>query len=79
VNSFYSHKEDHICFVPVFAAEVSVDSQITISGEHSEFKWLGAEEAKNLLAWKGQKDAVDLILEYFVQTASELKFIQIEI
>ncbi len=76
VNSFYTQKKDHICLIPVFAAEVD-DSDVRISSEHSVFKWVNADEAKNLLAWDGQRRAVDLIVEYFSKPKSELSFIEL--
>jgi len=79
VNSFYSHEKDEVCFVPVFAALVKEKSDVRISSEHSEFKWLEKENAKELLAWKGQRNAVDTIYEYFTNKDSQLKFIEIDL
>ncbi|MFA7418598.1 MAG: NUDIX domain-containing protein [Melioribacteraceae bacterium] len=79
VNSFYSAENDEICMVPVFAAMVQTDSEVKISSEHSEFKWLAKDEAKKLLAWKGQRMAVDTIHEYFTNEKSFLKFVEIDL
>ena len=79
VNSFYSAERDEICFVPVFAALVDSESEVKISAEHSEYKWLKKEEAKNHLAWKGQRNAVDTIHEYFTEKNSFLKFVEIDL
>lgn len=79
VNSFYSAERDEICLVPVFAALVDSESEVKISSEHSEFKWLKMEEAKNHLAWKGQRNAVDTIHEYFTNYDSFLKFVEIDL
>jgi dATP pyrophosphohydrolase len=78
VNSFYSSQSDSICLVPVFAVQVKKDSNVIISDEHCEYKWVTSEEAKRLLAWYGQRKAVDLIEEYFLNEKSFLKFIEIE-
>ena len=78
VNSFYSSQSDSICLVPVFAVQVKKKSTVIISDEHSEYKWVTSEEAKRLLAWYGQRKAVDLIEEYFLNERSFLKFIEIE-
>ena len=78
VNSFYSSQSDSICLVPVFAVQVNKDSELVISDEHSEYKWVASDEAKRLLAWYGQRKAVDLIEEYFLNEKSFLKFIEIE-
>jgi dATP pyrophosphohydrolase len=78
VNSFYSSQTDSICLIPVFAAQVKKDSKVIISNEHSEYKWVTSDEAKILLAWDGQRKAVDLIEEYFLNEKSFLKFVEIE-
>ena len=79
VNSFYSSQTDSICLIPVFAIQVKKDSKVIISDEHSEYKWVTSDEAKRLLAWDGQRKAVDLIEEYFLNEKSFLKFIEINL
>ena len=79
VNSFYSSQTDSICLIPVFAVLVKKDSNIIISNEHSEYKWVTPAEAKKILAWDGQRKAVDLIEEYFLNEKSFLKFIEINL
>jgi dATP pyrophosphohydrolase len=78
VNSFYSSQSDSICLIPVFAVQVKKDSKVIISNEHSEYKWVTSDEAKRFLAWDGQRKAVDLIEEYFLNEKSFLKFVEIE-
>ena len=79
VNSFYSHETDRICLVPVFAIKVNSDEDIQISNEHSDFRWCKADEAKTLLAWDGQRKALELIQEYFLNEKSFLKFVEISV
>ena len=79
VNSFYSSQTDSICLIPVFAVRVEKDSKVMISDDHSEYKWVTSAEAKRLLAWDGQRKAVDLIEEYFLNEKSFLKFIEINL
>lgn len=78
VNSFYSHHTDELNFIPVFAGLVDDSSEVKLSDEHSEFKWVRLEEAKELLAWKGQKNSVDIIYEYFTNNLSILNFTHID-
>ena len=78
VNSFYSSESDSVCLVPVFAVQVKKDSNVNISYEHCEYKWVTSDEAKRLLAWYGQRRAVDLIEEYFLNDKSFFKFIEIK-
>lgn len=79
INSFYSPDDEYISLIPVFAAKVSHDSEVVISSEHSEYKWVNKDEAKNLLAWEGQRKSVDVIAEYFISRKSFLNFVEIKI
>ncbi len=79
VNSFYNPSDDSVCLVPVFVAMVSGNENVKISEEHSDYKWVDEEEAKKLLAWRGQRKSVETIREYFTEGNSFLKFVQLEI
>ena len=79
VNSFYSADSDTICLIPVFAARVAKDSNVIISDEHSEYNWVKPIRAKKLLAWEGQRRAINLIEEYYLNEKSLLKFIKIDL
>jgi len=77
INSFYWVEKDSICQIPVFAALVESDSKVIISDEHSDFKWVDKNEAVELLAWKGQRESVEIVYEYFVHQQNFLKFVEI--
>ncbi|MCL4549910.1 MAG: NUDIX pyrophosphatase [Bacteroidetes bacterium] len=79
INSFYLPEQDNVWLIPVFAALVSPRSQVKISEEHSDFKWVKKTEAKKLLAWPGQRKSVDIIYEYFTNQKSFLKFVEIQL
>ena len=78
VNSFYAPDGDYICLLPVFAAKVDFFSEVTLSREHVAYKWVSPEEAKNHLAWEGQRKSVDVIVDYFLNRNSFLNFIEIK-
>jgi dATP pyrophosphohydrolase len=78
VDSFYSHENDNIMLLPVFAAQFNFFAKPIISNEHSEFKWVSPEEAKKLLAWDGQRQAIDLILNYFKKEINFLNLVEIK-
>jgi len=78
VNSFYSPDKDYICLLPVFAAKVNSISEVKISDEHTEYKWVNPDEAKQLLAWEGQRKSVDVIVDYVLNRNSFLNFIEIK-
>lgn len=80
INSFYLVEDDSINLVPVFAAKVDYNSQVNISSEHSEHKWVSGNEAKMLLAWPGQRRSVDIIEECFdISRKSFLYLMEIEL
>jgi dihydroneopterin triphosphate diphosphatase len=78
INSFYSPDEDNITLIPVFAVQVR-DSNVIISDEHTEFKWVNSDEAKKFLAWEGQRRSVDIIKEYLTNQISFLQFTEIKL
>jgi dihydroneopterin triphosphate diphosphatase len=78
VNSFYTAEKDTITLIPVFAAKINSVNKVTVSSEHIEYKWLLHEEARQLLAWEGQRKSLDIILDYFKSSNSFLNFIEIK-
>ena len=79
VNSFYNQVKDKIIMIPVFAALVERSSKVILSNEHSEFKWKKKEEAKKMLLWKGQRNSVDIVHEYFLNELATLDLIEIKV
>ena len=77
VNSFYEPKDEYICLLPVFAARVRAD-KIQLSDEHAEYKWVKKNEAQKLLAWDGQRKAVQIIEDYFLNEKSFFHFVEIK-
>jgi len=78
VNSFYEPKNEFICLLPVLAARVD-PSEVRLSDEHTDFKWVTKAEAKKMLAWEGQRKAVQIIEDYFLNEKSFLHFVEIKI
>ncbi len=66
VNSFYAPDKDNICLLPVFAAKVSYDSEIKLSKEHTEYKWVNPEEAKNYLRGMDNENLLMLLWIIFL-------------
>lgn len=78
VNSFYEPKGEYICLLPVFAARVEND-QIKLSSEHTDYKWVNKTTAQKLLAWEGQRKAVQIIEDYFLNEKSFFHFVEIKL
>ncbi len=78
VNSFYEPKDEYICLLPVFAARVDTD-HVILSDEHTEYQWVDKKTAQKLLAWEGQRKAVQIIEDYFLNEKSFFHFVEIKI
>lgn len=79
INSFYSSPDDCIFIIPVFATEVKMDDLITLSSEHSEYKWVDKDEMFNILPWPGQKKSVEILSEYLASEKELMKLVEIKI
>ena len=79
VNPFYSHENNYISLIPVFAAEVIENSKVILCKEHTKFKWLKPEETKKMLAWPGQRKSIDIITEYFLKELNFWNFVEIKV
>lgn len=51
VEMFYRHGSDEVSLVPVFAAIVSPDDDVTLSEEHDAAMWLPLEAARRRASW----------------------------
>jgi dATP pyrophosphohydrolase len=67
IESFYDIEHAIIMMIPAFVAILDESSEIELSHEHSEFKWLSADDAKKLLTFHLQRNSIDLICEVFVR------------
>ena len=77
INSFYEPKDEYICLLPVFAAKVE-SVEVVLSEEHTQYQWVNKTEAQKLLAWDGQRKAVQIIEDYFLNEKSFFHFVEIE-
>jgi dATP pyrophosphohydrolase len=66
VNRFYVATTDEIVLSPVFAAEVASDAKVRLSAEHTQYEWVGFDEALRRFAWPGQRKALAVVHEQFV-------------
>ena len=63
INTFYLAISDKICMSPVFLTIVD-NTEVIISGEHSEYKWASFEEASELIHWPNQVESLSIIIKY---------------
>lgn len=56
---FYEPEDESIWILPYIVAVVDADSQVILSNENSEYRWLDPSKAKNLVSWKNLIKATD--------------------
>ena len=78
IASFYDARKDRIQMVPIFGIEVE-NSEVRLSEEHSEYKWVPVEEALNLLTWKGQKEGLRIIHDEIISDDNRTKWSEIKL
>jgi len=78
IASFYDAKNDRIQMVPIFGIEVE-NSEVQLSEEHSEYKWVSFEEALALLTWKGQKEGLRTVHDEIMSGDDRTKWSEINL
>lgn len=66
VESFYDPDFNCIQIIPVFVAEAPGDAEVFLSNEHSEYKWLLPEQAREYFTFYQQRNSIELIYREFV-------------
>lgn len=78
IASFYDARKDRIQMVPIFGIEVE-NSEVQLSEEHSEYKWVSFEEALILLTWKGQKEGLRTVHDEIMSGDDRTKWSEIKL
>ncbi len=78
IASFYDARKDRILMVPIFGIEVE-DSEVQLSEEHIEYKWVSFEEALTLLTWKGQKEGLRTVHDEITSDDGRTKWSEIKL
>ena len=63
IESFFFRPDNSIWQLPVFAAQLAVDSKIVLNEEHSDYRWVPEQDAKSKFMWRTQREAVGIIIE----------------
>jgi dATP pyrophosphohydrolase len=61
VNWFHEGSADAVWCEAVFAAQVREGSEVRLSDEHDDFRWLSAEGARELVIWPAYERAIDQV------------------
>ena len=78
IASFYDARKDRIQMVPIFGIEVE-NSEVQLSEEHSEYKWVSFEDALTLLTWKGQKEGLRTVRDEIISGDDRTKWSEINL
>lgn len=78
VSKFYEANGDRINLVPVFGIEVQ-DSNVVISEEHCDFKWVEFDIACKTLVWKGQKEGISAVYDMLKSNDDRMKWSEINL
>ena len=71
VELFYEVGQNCINLVPVFVGFIDSDQAVTLSPEHSEYKWVSPDEAAALLTFESQTKTIRMIEAKFVKQEPE--------
>ena len=77
VSSFYQSHDDRMHLVPVFGIEVT-SAEVDLSDEHESFRWCSIETAVQLLSWRQQKEALQILHEMVVTNDERVKWSEIK-
>ena len=78
MNTFYDAEENIMTLVPVFGVIVN-SINVSLSREHSEYKWCVIEETIKLLPWDQQKKGVQIFYQMLKENKDRLKILEIKI
>ena len=76
VSRFYESHQDRINLVPVFGIEVDSESVI-ISQEHCDYKWVDLNGALDLLVWRGQKQAIQVVHDMVISNDDRMRWSEV--
>ncbi len=79
INSYYVLTKDTINLSPMFAVEVSSESEPIISEEHQAYKWLSYRGAKRCLIWQSHRNALKYLNDYLIGKEDWGKFLEIKL
>ena len=71
VNLFFEAEENRMNLIPVFGVEVTFDG-VTISPEHTEYKWCTIDEGVDLLLWNQQKQGLKTFHKMITEESKKL-------
>ncbi len=78
VSKFYETNGDRINLIPVFGIEVDSESVI-ISQEHCDHKWVDLNGSLDLLVWRGQKQAIQVVHDMVISNDDRMRWSEVKL
>ncbi|WP_235850455.1 NUDIX domain-containing protein [Niallia circulans] len=66
-DQIYSPVENYLYIAPVFVGIVEENKEVRLNNEHSEYKWLSFEEAKEFVTLPGNDEVLTFIEKHFIK------------
>ncbi|WP_424986785.1 NUDIX hydrolase [Microbulbifer sp. S227A] len=66
-EQFYEPGRDAITMAPVFVAIIKADQEVTLNHEHSAYRWVGFQQAADMVAFGGQRRVLGWIEDEFIR------------
>lgn len=78
VSRFYEANGDRINLIPVFGIEADSE-EVTLSGEHCDYRWVDLNSALQLLIWRGQRTGLRVVNDMVLAADDRLRWNKIDI
>ena len=78
ISKFYEVNGDRVNLVPVFGIEVN-SKDVILSEEHIEYKWVNFNEARDILAWNGQKEGLEVVYNMISNSDERMRWSKINL
>lgn len=79
LTRFYRPDNDSINTAPMFAAIVAASANVIINAEHTEYEWIGLDEAHERLMWPGDREALAEVRSVILADAPAKRYMRIAI
>ena len=75
--TIYNRRRREVAIIPVFAAQVDVVTDVTLTWEHSEAGWYSAQACFERVHFKGTKEGLQSVRDYVTETVAPAKELQL--
>ena len=76
VNHFFEAEQNRMNLIPIFCVEVKSE-MVTLSPEHTEYKWCKIDEGVDLLLWNQQKQGLKTFHKMITEKSKKLSLSKI--